>query len=164
MEPRRCLLGWLLVLAMAGAGTDAGAAPAVDDGAKGRAAAYQSEVRTQFAKGGWQIVREQPGRLVADHYLGFPVGAGTVMEDLLDTNVSGVARVVITFQAETTTTTTCEVKAKRYNYIPTKKGDGRYTLSKPRDLKAQNILEELAGMIGKARHRLLVAHPEYGTE
>lgn len=160
---RRFCVG-LLALAIVGVRLNAEAIPAVDDRAKGRATAYQSEVRAQFSRGGWQIVREQPGRLVADHYLGFPEGAGTVMEAILNSNVSGVARVVITFEPETATTTACQVKAKRYDYVPSKSADGRYTLSKPHDIEAQNILEELAGMIGKARARLLATHPEYGAK
>ena len=44
MQTRRCLLGWLLVWAIAIAGPMAGAAPAVDDRVEGRTATASSRV------------------------------------------------------------------------------------------------------------------------
>lgn len=140
------------------------AAPPADDAAKARAEIFQKEARAVFVRRGWLISMDKPGKLVAEHHIGFPMGAGTVMEELLDTNITGVAQAIITFQPKTATSTSCVAKLKRHNYVENDKSPGHYFTTGPYDLDAPHILAVVNDNLEKARRRMFAAHPEYAAK
>ena len=161
MKTRLLRPWWVLVVALLPGVRPMQAAPPLEEGAKARAVAFQGAVRTALQTHGWRVTRDQPGRLIADHYLGFSSAGESQLESLHGADVSGVARVKLTFQPINQVDTNCTAKLERYIYGPTKDRDGYYLLYGPAPLKEPGILKEIDQTLTKAHARMVAAHPEF---
>ena len=152
----------LLVLASWTVADHTESAPEPDNAAKRRAAVYQAETRSVLTDRRWMITLDQPGKLVADHYLG-AVGAGQVLMTLVDRNPLGVAHLIVTFEPKTVTNTSCTARVVSYMYSGYTKSGGDKLIG-PYPLNNPPVLDDVNHVVTDAWKRLAAAHPEYGAK